>query len=193
MGAEFGVVLESEVVLQDGGYQAGKARVSGKGGVVEMVGQDFADEVGVHVHGAWTVWWGVSAPACFSAPPRTTPGRIFSIGECIASVTSHHSSGRTLLTPSFFFNRKTRFRLCGPVDWRISFPANLNSPSDASSLTRGLVEMDNLPPGRERILRLRLAFIYIGSLSESRKIYASPEPEGLKQRESNSLKLWKMH
>lgn len=24
-----------------------------------MVGQDFADEVGVHVHGAWTVWWGV--------------------------------------------------------------------------------------------------------------------------------------
>ncbi len=63
MGAEFGVVLESEVVLQDGGYQAGKARVSGKGGVVEMVGQDFADEVGVHVHGAWTVWWGVDARA----------------------------------------------------------------------------------------------------------------------------------
>ena len=24
-----------------------------------MGGQDFADEVGVHVHGAWTVWWGV--------------------------------------------------------------------------------------------------------------------------------------
>lgn len=64
MGAEFGVVLESEVVLQDGGYQAGKARVvSGKGGVVEMVGQDFADEVGVHVHGAWTVWWGVDGRA----------------------------------------------------------------------------------------------------------------------------------
>ena len=34
VGAEFGVVLESEVVLQDGGYQVGKARVSGKGGVV---------------------------------------------------------------------------------------------------------------------------------------------------------------
>ena len=63
MGAEFGVVLESEVVLQDGGYQAGKARVSGKGGVVEMVGQDFADEVGVHVHGAWAVWWGVDGRA----------------------------------------------------------------------------------------------------------------------------------
>jgi len=63
VGAEFGVVLESEVVLQDGGYQAGKARVSGKGGVVEMVGQDFADEVGVHVHGAWTVWWGVDGRA----------------------------------------------------------------------------------------------------------------------------------
>ena len=44
-------------------------------------------------------------------------------------------------------------------------------------------ETDNLPPGRERILRLRLAFIYTGSLSESRKIYASPGPEGLKVRE----------
>lgn len=91
------------------------------------------------------------------------------------------------------YNRKTHFRLCGPADWRISFPANLSSPSDASSLTRGLVETDNLPPGRERILRLRLAFIYMGSLTESRKIYASPGPEGLKQRESNSLRLWKMH
>ena len=30
---------------------------------------------------------------------------------------------------------------------------------------------------RERILRLRLAFIFTGSLSESRKIYASPGPE----------------
>ena len=38
-------------------------------------------------------------------------------------------------------------------------------------------------PMRERILRLRLAFIFTGSLSESRKIYASPGPEGLKVRE----------
>ena len=38
-------------------------------------------------------------------------------------------------------------------------------------------ETDNLPLGRERILRLRLAFIYTGSLS-GRKIYASPGPEG---------------
>ena len=44
-------------------------------------------------------------------------------------------------------------------------------------------ETDNLPPVRERILRLRLAFFYTDSLSESRKIYASPGPEGLKQRE----------
>ena len=44
-------------------------------------------------------------------------------------------------------------------------------------------ETDNLPPGRERILRLRLAFILQGSLSQSRKIYASPSPEGLEQRE----------
>ena len=28
-----------------------------------MVGQDFADEVGVHVHEAWTVWWGVDGRA----------------------------------------------------------------------------------------------------------------------------------
>jgi len=39
-------------------------------------------------------------------------------------------------------------------------------------------ETDNLPPVRECILRLRLAFIFTGSLSESRKIYASPGPEG---------------
>ena len=45
-------------------------------------------------------------------------------------------------------------------------------------------EADNLPPELERILRLRLAFIYTGSLSESRKIYASPGPEGPKQRET---------
>ena len=44
-------------------------------------------------------------------------------------------------------------------------------------------ETDNLPPVRERILRLRLVFIYTGSLSESRKINASPGPEGLKVRE----------
>ena len=44
-------------------------------------------------------------------------------------------------------------------------------------------ETDNLPPGRERILRLRLAFIYVDSLSESRKIYASPGPEGSEKRE----------
>ena len=43
-------------------------------------------------------------------------------------------------------------------------------------------ETDNLPPGRERILHLRLAFIYMGSLSESRKIYASPGPEGSKKK-----------
>ena len=39
-------------------------------------------------------------------------------------------------------------------------------------------ETDNLPPAQERILRLRLAFILQGSLSESRKIYASPGPDG---------------
>ena len=35
------------------------------------------------------------------------------------------------------FDRKRIFRLCGPVDWRISFPANLSSPSDVSSQTCG--------------------------------------------------------
>ncbi len=49
-------------------------------------------------------------------------------------------------------------------------------------------ETDNLPPGRERILRLRLAFIYVDSLSESRKIYASPGPEGLEEREKKSIR-----
>ena len=48
-------------------------------------------------------------------------------------------------------------------------------------------ETDNLPPSRERILRLRLAFIYVDSLSESRKIYASPGPEGLEEREKKSI------
>ena len=37
MGAEAGVVLEAEVVLQDGGNEAGKAWVSGKGCEVETV------------------------------------------------------------------------------------------------------------------------------------------------------------
>lgn len=49
-------------------------------------------------------------------------------------------------------------------------------------------ETDNLPPDRERILRLRLAFIYVDSLSESRKIYASPGPEGLEEREKKSIR-----
>ena len=44
VGAEPGVVLEAEVVLQNGGDEAGKAWVAGLGGVVEMVGQDYADE-----------------------------------------------------------------------------------------------------------------------------------------------------
>jgi len=35
VGAELCVVLEAEVVLQDGGNQAGKARVSGKGCEIE--------------------------------------------------------------------------------------------------------------------------------------------------------------
>ena len=37
----------------------------------------------------------------------------------------------------FIFTRKGFFRLCGPGDWRISFPANLSSPTDASSQTCG--------------------------------------------------------
>ena len=49
-------------------------------------------------------------------------------------------------------------------------------------------ETDNLPPSRERILRPRLAFIYMGSLSESSKIYASPGPEGLEEREKKSIR-----
>ena len=49
-------------------------------------------------------------------------------------------------------------------------------------------ETDNLPPVRERILRLRLAFIFTGSLFESRKIYASPGPEGLEEREKKSIR-----
>lgn len=28
-----------------------------------VISQGFADEVGVHVHGAWTVWWGVDGRA----------------------------------------------------------------------------------------------------------------------------------
>ena len=49
-------------------------------------------------------------------------------------------------------------------------------------------ETDNLPPVRERILRLRLAFIFTCSLSESRKKYASPGPEGLEERETKSFR-----
>ena len=49
-------------------------------------------------------------------------------------------------------------------------------------------ETDNLPPDRERILRLRLAFIYVDSLSESRKIYASPGPESLERREKKQVR-----
>lgn len=37
MGAELGVVLESEVVLQDGDNETGKTQVSGKGCEVEGV------------------------------------------------------------------------------------------------------------------------------------------------------------
>mgnify|MGYP003230105321 FL=1 len=37
VGAELGVVLESEVVLQDGDNETGKTRVSGKGCEVEGV------------------------------------------------------------------------------------------------------------------------------------------------------------
>ena len=62
MGAEFGVVLESEVVLQDGGDEAGKAWVSGKGcevkGVlaiaIRVIEADafrrVAEPVGLHYH-----------------------------------------------------------------------------------------------------------------------------------------------
>ena len=49
-------------------------------------------------------------------------------------------------------------------------------------------ETDNLPPVRERFLRLRLASIFTGSLFESRKIYASPGPEGLEEREKKSIR-----
>ena len=50
-------------------------------------------------------------------------------------------------------------------------------------------ETDNLPPGRERILRLRLAFIYMGSLSESRKIYASPGRKAWKKGKRNQFEV----
>ena len=86
------------------------------------------------------------------------------------------------------FDKKRSSRSCGPGYWGISFPANLSSPTDATSLTRGLEETDNLPPGRERILRLRLAFICQASFSESRKTYASPGPEGLEEREKKSIR-----
>ena len=50
-------------------------------------------------------------------------------------------------------------------------------------------ETYNLPPVWERILRLRLAFIYTGLLPESRKKYASPEPEGQEEREKKSIEV----
>jgi len=61
--------------------------------------------------------------------------------------------------------------------------ANLSSPCRCVKPDLPAGETDNLPSCQESILRLRLVFIYMGSLPPSRKIYASPGPEGPELRE----------